>query len=373
MARNSKYDHSTVVVVADDGSSPVGTNEWNAGHDESGMEGYTESTKTLATGKITPTDSVTIVAAESGTSDDFDLITYSETNANDKLYLFADSGDTITVRHNQTPGAGEAAIITTSASNITLSETVPLILMRRGTSYYQIVENTVGDASTSGTLAQFAATTSAQLAGVISDETGTGALVFANSPTLVTPALGTPASGVLTNCTGYTGDSSLVTTGTIASGTWQGTAIASAYLDADTAHLSGSQTFSGAKTFSSALTMSGANIDAGGNNVDNIQKTIFDITTVTSSTTIAIDFNLDDLRTLTLAHDTTFSSSNLSAGEQVEIHISSASAQTLAFPAGWTFYGDKPTTTTAGKDSVLYLTSLGTTDADVKAVFVEEA
>jgi hypothetical protein len=58
-----------------------------------------------------------------------------------------------------------------------------------------------GDASTSGTLAQFAATTSAQLAGVISDETGSGALVFATSPTLVTPALGTPASGTLTNCT----------------------------------------------------------------------------------------------------------------------------------------------------------------------------
>mgnify|MGYP003144012145 FL=1 len=35
--------------------------------------------------------------------------------------------------------------------------------------------------------------------------------------------------------------------GTITSGTWQGTAIASAYLDSDTAHLSGAQTFTGAK------------------------------------------------------------------------------------------------------------------------------
>jgi hypothetical protein len=43
---------------------------------------------------------------------------------------------------------------------------------------------------TANTLAVFAATTSAQLAGVISDETGTGALVFANTPTLVTPVLG---------------------------------------------------------------------------------------------------------------------------------------------------------------------------------------
>lgn len=45
-------------------------------------------------------------------------------------------------------------------------------------------------AYTGGTLAQFAATTSAELAGVISDETGSGALVFANTPTLVTPVLG---------------------------------------------------------------------------------------------------------------------------------------------------------------------------------------
>jgi hypothetical protein len=34
--------------------------------------------------------------------------------------------------------------------------------------------------------------------------TGTGAVVYATSPTLITPALGTPTSGTLTNCTGYT-------------------------------------------------------------------------------------------------------------------------------------------------------------------------
>jgi hypothetical protein len=44
--------------------------------------------------------------------------------------------------------------------------------------------------------------TSAEIAAAVTDETGTGALVFANSPTLVTPALGTPASGVVTNLTG---------------------------------------------------------------------------------------------------------------------------------------------------------------------------
>lgn len=45
-------------------------------------------------------------------------------------------------------------------------------------------------ALTNNKLSAFAATSSSELAGVISDETGTGALVFANTPTLVTPNIG---------------------------------------------------------------------------------------------------------------------------------------------------------------------------------------
>ena len=52
-------------------------------------------------------------------------------------------------------------------------------------------------------VAAFAATpSSANLAAAVSDETGSGSLVFATSPTLVTPILGTPTSGTLTNATG---------------------------------------------------------------------------------------------------------------------------------------------------------------------------
>jgi hypothetical protein len=36
----------------------------------------------------------------------------------------------------------------------------------------------------------------------VATSTGTGAVVLGTSPTLVTPLLGTPTSGVLTNCTG---------------------------------------------------------------------------------------------------------------------------------------------------------------------------
>ena len=44
--------------------------------------------------------------------------------------------------------------------------------------------------------------TSLQLFNALSDKTGTGLSVFNTSPTLVTPILGTPTSGTLTNCTG---------------------------------------------------------------------------------------------------------------------------------------------------------------------------
>lgn len=51
-------------------------------------------------------------------------------------------------------------------------------------------------------VATFLATpSSANLISAVTDETGTGSLVFATSPTLVTPLLGTPTSGNLQNCT----------------------------------------------------------------------------------------------------------------------------------------------------------------------------
>ena len=45
--------------------------------------------------------------------------------------------------------------------------------------------------------------TSTGVAASVTDETGTGPLVFSNSPTLVTPNLGTPSFGNLSNCTAF--------------------------------------------------------------------------------------------------------------------------------------------------------------------------
>lgn len=77
----------------------------------------------------------------------------------------------------------------------------------------------------SGTLAQFAPTTSSQLAGVINDETGSGALVFATSPTLTTPNIGVATGTSFNSITGLS-STTPVMDGTAAVGT--GTTVARA-------------------------------------------------------------------------------------------------------------------------------------------------
>ena len=64
-----------------------------------------------------------------------------------------------------------------------------------------ITPSNIGGLGT-GVATWLATPSSANLAAAVTDETGSGSLVFATSPTLVTPALGTPSSATLTNATG---------------------------------------------------------------------------------------------------------------------------------------------------------------------------
>ena len=84
-----------------------------------------------------------------------------------------------------------------------------LVAPALGTPASGVLTNTTGlpistgvDGLGSGVATFLATPSSANLASALTDETGTGAAVFANSPTLVTPALGTPSAVVLTNGTG---------------------------------------------------------------------------------------------------------------------------------------------------------------------------
>jgi len=64
------------------------------------------------------------------------------------------------------------------------------------------IPNLTGAITSVNTTTSLGSFSSSNLATALTDETGSGSAVFATSPTLVTPALGTPSSGTLTNCTG---------------------------------------------------------------------------------------------------------------------------------------------------------------------------
>jgi len=151
LARKALYKHATQVNTSsypDDGSSPVGTNEWNEDPDPNGMLGFTPqtSTVTISSGVATITDSVTVVAAESSTSDTLDKVATTNTNEYDLLWLFADTGDTITLTHTASPSAA-GHIFTVSGANETLSTTKPTILIRKGSYWYGYGGGTVSDGS----------------------------------------------------------------------------------------------------------------------------------------------------------------------------------------------------------------------------------
>jgi hypothetical protein len=115
---------------------------------------------------------------------------------------------------------GTGVTTSTGTTNVVLSNSPTLVTPNLGTPSALVGTNITGTASglTAGNVTTNANLTgavtsvgnatslgsfsSSDLASALTDETGSGANVFATSPTLVTPILGTPTSATLTNATG---------------------------------------------------------------------------------------------------------------------------------------------------------------------------
>ena len=91
---------------------------------------------------------------------------------------------------------------------------------------------------------------------------------------------------------------------------------------------------------------------------------------------VILDFNAATVQTLAATGNLAFSTANVALLKTKELFIKNdtGTAITISGPAGWTFFpGPYPTSLAAGKQAVLTLRSLGTSDLTIKAAYVAQA
>lgn len=111
-------------------------------------------------------------------------------------------------------------------------------------------------------------------------------------------------------------------------------------------------------------------LNMNGQDIDNIQRGIEDL----SVSTTAINFAQDQLQTISIAANTTFTGTGYAIGLSKTLYITTdATLRTLTFPAGWVFQGAKPADQAASKVGVLTLTSTTAVEAGVRCAYAVQA
>jgi len=128
MARQGWGRHSTVATGSDSGDQ-VSVNAWNADINKAGMLGFTGETIASAT-SITPTNSTIILSGSTNVS----TIAQGNSAEYDLLYVFT-SGSVTLVNTPSPSSAGDIKLL--ANANKDLSSTVPTILIRKGTAWYE--------------------------------------------------------------------------------------------------------------------------------------------------------------------------------------------------------------------------------------------
>ena len=190
----------------DNPSVPIGSSEWNQDPEDGGILGFTKQSATVASNTFAPTKSIIEISA--GT---VNTIGQTDTNEFDLLYLFASSGATVTLAHNN-GGTGQITLL--AGVSKTISETSPTIVIRKGTAWVEYgggitnALNDVGDVTVTSvasdeilqwngsawinqtfTEADIATATNLALKADLASPTFTGTVVLPNVPAIVTTQL----------------------------------------------------------------------------------------------------------------------------------------------------------------------------------------
>tara|TARA_R110001599_G_scaffold345848_1_gene570631 strand:- start:2702 stop:4078 length:1377 start_codon:yes stop_codon:yes gene_type:complete len=446
--RNQNRVNTT--TYPDDTSVPVRTSHWNQDPHDQAILGFTKITATLDASDvlITKDDTTTFTEADGNTyskqstlievecnasltTDIISKIDITDTNENDIVYLFkATAGDTITIS-SITPSADGHIKTQLSGGATLVHDGVPIMLIRRGNYWYEFGADGAAvassfTASSSDTLSGKAISlttntltgTSAELKTAISDETGSGELVFGTSPTLVTPVLGIPASGTLTDCdglppAGVVGTAAILGANTFTGNQSQGDNVISLYGTGSDLkiHHNGSDNliegiagnmlyYTPVSTIHRFLINNVTQVDIENQymNTQNIRpltdsiwdlgtdakqfrnihlnQVVYDITALATATDIGFDET--GLQTSTFGADHTYTMSNIAAGKSKTIQISNSSAanRTATFPANIKWVGTAPTsnayTILANKTAIVTFTCFGTAITDVMGAFAAE-
>lgn len=112
-------------------------------------------------------------------------------------------------------------------------------------------------------------------------------------------------------------------------------------------------------------------VDANGQNLDNIQNLIHDLSTSGTD----VDFDEDELQEISISANTTFTGTNYATGRTKVVKITTdGTLRTLDFPGGWIFIGGsgKPADQAASKQAILSLTCFTGAEAGVIASYAVE-